>query len=180
MCSWALLAPIRDQKTRNLKQLQWDTTLKHGMDPWPALGPIGSSGLLPEDLDCTAFTTDWLSTIALFSALPYCSTVPSQWHGQGYNSCIYCVSGSASSICPALFTLYYMSSTVSLIFNSTEKMYLFLISKATRWPGKIDSWPGIFFVFSIHLIVVTQGPLVLECLLQITHIIPTGSEIIHW
>lgn len=37
-----------------------------------------------------------------------------------------------------------MSSPASLIFNSVEQMYLFLISKARRWPEKIDSWPGIF------------------------------------
>lgn len=40
-------------------------------------------------------------------------------------------------------------------------------------------WPGILSVFGVHLTVVTRGPLVLDCLLQITHIIPTGSEIIH-
>lgn len=46
--------------------------------------------------------------------------------------------------------------------------------------AEIKRLPGIyFFVFSIHLIVVTRGSLVLDCLLQITHIIPTGSEIIH-
>lgn len=122
--------------------------------------------------------TDWAPLPFFCSALEYCATVPSQWHGQGYNSCIYCVGGSASCICPAVFTLYYMSSPVSLILGSVEQLYLFLISKARRWPGKIDSWPGFFLC--LVFIVVTQGPLVLDCLLQITHIIPTGSEIIHW
>lgn len=53
--------------------------------------------------------TDWAPLLFFFfPALPYCATVPSQWHAQGYNSCIYCVGGSASSICPAVFILYYV------------------------------------------------------------------------
>lgn len=61
-----------------------------------------------------------------------------------------------------------------------SKCTWFLFPRLRGRPVKTDSCPGICLVFSIHLIVVTQGPLVLECLLQITHIIPTGSEIIHW
>ena len=119
-------------------------TLKQGTDPWPALGPVGSSGLFPADLDCTALTTDWLSTIALFSALEYCATVPSQWHGQGYNSCIYCVGGSASCICRAVFCslLYVLTSSTHY-----QLSYLFLISKARRWPGKIYTWLFVCLVF---------------------------------
>lgn len=44
-----------------------------------------------------------------FPVYSYWATVPSHWHGQGYNSCIYCVCGGASSICPALLTRHYMS-----------------------------------------------------------------------
>lgn len=95
--------------------------------------------------------------------------------GRGYNSCIYCVGGGASSVCPAPC---HTSSAAASSLAARRKVYLLLISKARRCRDK-EFARNLFFVFSIHLIVVTRGSLVLDCLLQITHIIPTGSEIIH-
>lgn len=98
-----------------------------------------------------------------FPVSSYWTTVPRQWHGQGYNSCIYCDSGSASNVCPALFTCYCSICPHGLHSSSSQ------INKRTCsffWglPGRINfSGPGICLVFGIHLIVVTQGPLVLEC-----------------
>lgn len=160
----------------------WDTTLKHGVDPWPAVGPVMSSELLPEDLDCSALTTARVSTTALFffqhiHTGPLCQATDMV---KG-TTAVFIV----SVVVPVAFVPQCLHAAIrpqqihSSLAQPSECTW-FLFPRLGGWPVKTDSCPGICLVFSIHLIVVTQGPLVLECLLQITHIIPTGSEIIHW
>lgn len=55
---------------------------------------------------CSACLSQVTENPLSFPASSYWVTVPRQWHGQGYNSCIYCASGCASNVCPALFTCY--------------------------------------------------------------------------
>lgn len=110
---------------------------------------------------CTACLSQLTENPLSFPVSSYWATVPRQWHGQGYNSCIYCASGGASNVCPALFTCYCSICPHQLHSSSsqTNKCTCFLFQ---WWLGRMTFGPGICLVFSILLIVVTQGPLVLE------------------
>lgn len=139
----------------------------------PAFGPVGSL--------CISLTVRLNKSLTEHHCPFLTITIPCQACDMVKGTTavfIVSVSGSASTVCPVPVRSLFAVASLPFHTSSTQLNKNTFFSKARRWPGKINVGQE-FFVFSVHLIVVTQGPLVLDCLLQITHIIPTGSEIIH-